>query len=84
MKKLNITAYDRKEAEKMIAQGYRYIARDKDQQLFLYYYKPRKLAEKWWIEAGRAYYISASNFRFIEWENEEPTLIADILRGGKK
>lgn len=61
-------------------QGYKYIARDRDNTLFIYKDKPSKLAEYW---ANLYHYSLDDNFRnlfeFVEWEDEEPTSIKDVL-----
>lgn len=61
-------------------QGYKYIARDRDNTLFIYKDKPSKLAEYW---ANLYHYSLDDNFRnlfeFVEWEDEEPTSIQEVL-----
>lgn len=61
-------------------QGYKYIARDRDNTLFIYKDKPSKLAEYW---ANLYHYSLDDNFRnlfeFVEWEDKEPTPIKDVL-----
>lgn len=62
-------------------QGYKYIARDRDNTLFIYKDKPSKLAEYW---ASLYHYSLDDNFRnlfeFVEWEDKEPTPIKDVLK----
>lgn len=62
-------------------QGYKYIARDRDNTLFIYKDKPSKLAEYW---ANLYHYSLDDNFRnlfeFVEWEDKEPTSIKDVLK----
>lgn len=61
-------------------QGYKYIARDRDNTLFIYKDKPSKLAEYW---ANLYHYSLDDNFRnifeFVEWEDKEPTSIKEVL-----
>lgn len=61
-------------------QGYKYIARDRDNTLFIYKDKPSKLAEYW---ANIYHYSLDDNFRnlfeFVEWEDKEPTSIKEVL-----
>lgn len=61
-------------------QGYKYIARDRDNTLFIYKDKPSKLAEYW---ANLYHYSLDDNFRnlfeFVEWEDEEHTSIQEVL-----
>lgn len=61
-------------------QGYKYIARDRDNTLFIYKDKPSKLAECW----ANLYHCSLDDnfrnlFEFVEWEDEEPTSIQEVL-----
>lgn len=59
---------------------YRYIARDLSGNLFLYVRRPTKKAEVWAsIEWHK--FISDFNdlFKFVKWEDEEPTSIKDVL-----
>lgn len=62
-------------------QGYKYIARDRDNTLFIYKDKPSKLAEYW---ANLYHYSLDDNFRnlfeFVEWEDKEPKSIKDVLK----
>lgn len=59
---------------------YRYIARDSSGNLFLYVRRPTKKAEVWAsIEWHK--FISDFNdlFKFVKWEDEEPTSIKEVL-----
>lgn len=62
------------------SEGYKYIARDRDNTLFIYKDKPSKLAEYW---ANLYHYSLDDNFRnlfeFVEWEDKEPTSIQEVL-----
>ena len=92
MKKFNITAYDRKQAKELFAQGYKYFARDEAGVLTAFEKKPFKHSLYGNVEpyAWASYEgkimddIKSFGFKFIKWEDEEPTLIADILQRGKK
>ena len=56
-----------------------YIARDNDKALFAYDTKPRKIPCQWWAtEKIKGIYFDEC-FKFVKWEDEEPTLIQDIL-----
>ncbi len=61
-------------------QGYKYIARDRDNTLFIYKDKPSKLVEYW---ANLYHYSLDDSFRnlfeFVEWSDEQPTSIKDVL-----
>lgn len=66
-------------------EGYGYIARDKDNELFLYKPLPLKRADSWVI--GRDNPCSSFRtlkqfeklFSFVRWEDTQPTPIQDIL-----
>lgn len=65
--------------------GYGYIARDKDNDLFLYKILPVKSIDSWVIgcdEPCRSFQ-TLNDFRnlfsFVKWEDEEPTSIKEIL-----
>lgn len=94
MKKYNATAYDRKQAKELLAQGYKYLARDDDGMLIAHRIKPKKTeighndrslfkTEIWLSNSARAE-VRENYFKFVKWEDDEPTLIADIVRGGRK
>jgi hypothetical protein len=62
-----------------IEHGYQYIARDNGKALFAYDTKPRKIPCQWWTtEKIKGIYFDEC-FKFVKWEDEEPTLIQDIL-----
>lgn len=94
MKKYNATAYDRKKAKELLAQGYKYLAREEDGSLYAWQKSPRivtdvytfryhsEVKNYWWSE-GKCEEIQTFGFKFIKWEDKEPTLIADIIHGGR-
>ena len=60
--------------------GYLYIARDESSTIFAYEKQPEKY-ERTWIPCGnRMFYIDAELFSFITWQDEEPTLIQDLMK----
>lgn len=63
-----------------INKNYEYIARDYDRQLYVFMEKPNK-GESFWKTDG--YYslleMFSVLFQFVKWEDEEPTLINDVL-----
>ena len=71
------------EVEKTIARNidkeYKWMARDRDGNLYVYEGKPRKEEENNWYSYGYKP-ISYFNHLFsaIKWEDDEPTLIRDI------
>lgn len=57
---------------------YNFIARDKNNNLYLYSNKPWK-AENDWDYEDRTTPVFAELFKFVKWENEEPYNIDEIL-----
>ena len=57
---------------------YNFIARDKNNNLYLYSNKPWK-AENDWDYEDRTTPVFAELFKFVKWENEEPWNIDNIL-----
>lgn len=69
------------EALKML--GYEWLVRDKDNDLYAYGDKPEKDGFSW----GGNFYIDMTLhdiFKFIKWEDGEPTKIDDLLKGVRK
>lgn len=58
--------------------GYNFIARDKNNNLYLYSNKPWK-AENDWDYEDRTTPVFAELFKFFKWEDEEPWNIDNIL-----
>lgn len=58
--------------------GYNFIARDKNNNLYLYSTKPFK-AENDWGYGNRTTPVFAELFKFFKWEDEEPWNIDNIL-----
>lgn len=85
MSKYNATLSDRHFARLYLSLGYKYLARDKDGKIFLYYYKPNKMTKVWWSETGKAFIIGIGNncFKFVKWEDDEPTPIDKIVEVSK-
>lgn len=63
-----------------IEHGYLYIARDNNKALFAYDTKPRKIPCQWWTTENIKGIYFDECFKFIKWEDEESTLIQDILK----
>lgn len=68
--------------------GYKYIARDKDNGLYLYKSSPIKDVEMWTIDRDGRYYPRGlvkgledfkNLFLFVRWGDTQPTSIQDIL-----
>lgn len=66
------------------ADGWFYIARDKDGSLFAYNFEPYK-KDDIWDNDGDNYEIVLfkKEFKFVDWLDEKPTLIQDILENSE-
>ena len=60
-------------------EGFNFIARDKNNNLYLYSNKPWK-AENDWDYEDRTTPVFAELFKFVKWENESPMLIEELLK----
>ena len=61
---------------------YKWIARDQDGDLYVYKSKPRKVPLVWAFANDSAGFEAFNHlFQFIKWEDEEPYLISDLLKG---
>lgn len=71
--------------EKTIARNFpkefEYAARDEDEELWLYKERPNKGECEWNLEWSPVQNINFFNhlFQQIQWEDDEPTLISDII-----
>lgn len=74
---------DEKVILRNIDKKYRWIARDNDGMLFVFPVKPIKIECIWNSAEGylTSLYIFNHLFQFIKWEDEEPYLIEDLLKG---
>lgn len=57
---------------------YNFIARDKNNNLYLYSNKPWK-EEIYWCYSGKFMTVFEELFKFVKWANEEPCNIDEIL-----
>lgn len=72
-----------------LERNYEWIARDENGQLYVYTYKPKKTNEVWTIYHLNNLSLEDSNclspfkymFTFIQWEDEEPYSISELLKG---
>ena len=67
---------------------FEYIARDKDESLYVYNQKPEKIRKAWEIDKSEFGISKMDNitvfdllFPMVKWSDEEPTLISDLLNG---
>lgn len=64
----------------------KYIARDSNNNLYIYYNKPRRnsMNESWTIDDGNYFYVSrnmyGNMFNLIKWEDKEPWSIEDLKK----
>lgn len=59
---------------------YRFIARERNDTIYIYKRKPQKGSDAWEIISGmRNFNLFINLFPFIKWEDEEPTSIEDVL-----
>lgn len=76
---------DEKAILRNVDKKYKYIARDKNNLLGLYKQKPIKKYEYFWAckneNTVAAFEMYNHLFTFIKWEDEEPYLIEDLLKG---
>ena len=73
------------EDEKVIVRSmdkdFKYMARDKNGDLWVYGVKPEKKEKdgQWW-DIDNGLFPFSPLFQFIKWEDEEPYLIEDLLK----
>ena len=67
---------------------FKYIARDKDDSLYVYNQEPEKHSNGWEIDEYEVGFSRMENitvfdllFPMVKWSDEEPTLISDLLNG---
>ena len=68
-----------------ILSNFKYIARDSNDALCIYYNKPKRNSmDNWITDDDNCYYVLrdmyGSMFNFIKWENEEPWSIEDLKK----
>lgn len=65
--------------------GYKYIARDRDEVLYIYKERPSKNEDVWCTEYGHAKCVKYLEelFTFVKWGNAEPTLIKGIINSAE-
>ena len=68
------------EVLKRIDPSFKYIARDKGGELFVYYQKPRKMGGKWVPEIIRALLPLTGLFDWIRFEDAELWCIDDLVK----
>ena len=81
-----LTEEEREVLKEKYSDGYRFVARDEDGEVYAHSSKPVKGGLDW---AGEGCYdwISDyvySDFKFIKWEDNEPYEIEKLLEGGNE
>lgn len=65
--------------------GFNWIARDKDDDLYAYNTKPKKLIYSWSIGSSATLLdFLTVEFDFIKWSDDEPTNIDELLKENRK
>ena len=68
--------------------GYGWIARDRDEYVYVYKSKPKKLTYAWWGLNIDEMFDSVCDddylFQYIKWEDEKPTKILDLIQDYEK
>lgn len=67
-----------------IEEKYKWIARDENGQLDVFGTKPYKDSDYWVNDSGFCTTPFTDLFQFIKWEDEEPYLIEELLKGEEK
>lgn len=68
---------DEKKILRNLPKEYKYIARDKNDKLFIYIEKPEKCSSMWF--GCYTYFPYKHLFQFVKWEDEEPYSIEELL-----
>ena len=78
-KGMKYTAEEIKYAKRLKEMGFNWMARNKDDYLYAYGNKPIKLTSYWIRDRGIIGDIDGRDFRFITWQDKQPTNIDDII-----
>ena len=80
-KKLPKLTNDEKAILRNLPKEYLYIARDRNSELWIYTGKPYRSSEHWGCEKwAKELDLFKDLFQSINWENEEPYLISELLK----
>ena len=79
---IEITMLEKEVLERVKAKGFSYIARDENKKILAYDEEPEKISFGWKARRNRCHnlYIFNDLFSFVNWEDEEPTKIDDVLK----
>src|SRR5574344_1973814 len=77
-----ITREEYLELKELYNDGYRWIARDENGYVYVYYGEPKKLVSIWKDSepGGSSCCLNKYVFPYIKWEDEKPTKINDLIR----
>src|SRR5574344_938539 len=77
-----ITREEYLELKELYNDGYRWIARDENGYVYVYYGEPKKLVSIWKDSehGGSSCCVNKYVLPYIKWEDEKPTKINDIIR----
>jgi len=76
----NLTKHEVQILEALQTLGYKWLAKDQDGELFAYINKPKKLNSVWLDEIIAETRIYENLFSFIEWKDNEPIEIEEMLK----
>ena len=74
---------DEKAILRSLPKDYKWVARDLSGMVYIFIERPEK-GQAIWYGCGKPMIPSYHLFQFIEWEDKEPYLIEDLLKGGEK
>ena len=81
MAKINQKEYEvLKRLIKTIRKPKEYIARDEDGMLYAHRTNPRRYTNGCWVSGYLKVEVKKDLFQFIQWEDEEPYLIAELIK----
>ena len=74
---------DEKVILRSLPKDYKWIARDLSGMVYIFIERPEK-GQAIWYGCGKPMIPSYHLFQFIQWEDDEPYLIEDLLKGEEK
>lgn len=77
MKRINRKEY---EELKALDDEWKWIARDESGELYMHGEKPKKILVEWAGEGNYYLYLDSETFQSIQWEDEEPCSVAELIR----
>ena len=78
---MKLAQEEKEKLNELLDNGYEYLARDKNEFLCAYEFKPEKMLDFW---ANGGYWVTTIDndeyYKFITWDDEEPVLIQNLLK----